>query len=262
MAPSWEPEPTNRVVCAGFVAMVGGPTAGHLPQHAHAELQLTVHFGRRPKVQLIEPCEPHTGRWSRGVRVAVMLLAPSLIDEATDDLVVRGQARFHSSTHARDPLVQALANAVITDLETPSRPTRRLYFESIGYTLAGHLVRRYTNVPIRRPDRLELTVNQLDRVHEFVATSLDRTVSVRDLAAAAGVSPRLFADAFKRTTGTTPYRYVVRRRLDAAGRLLLMTRLPIAEIALRLGFANQSHFTAAFSRVVGVTPAKYRLGSG
>lgn len=77
-----------------------------------------------------------------------------------------------------------------------------------------------------------------------------------DVAAAAGVSPyhlcRIFGDA----VGLTPIAYRNQRRVDAARRALLEGR-PIAEVALQVGFADQSHLTRQFQRIVGTSPARY-----
>lgn len=233
--------------------MVGGPEPGHLPEHAHADVQLTVHAGRRSKVQLVEAGEPHAGHWEAGVQVSVMLLSPDLIEEASDDLAI-GTPRLRSQPDTGDRLVAELANAVRGHFTR----LHRLYFESIGYTLAGHLVRTYGDAPLRTADGTLLDERQLARVDNYIDGMLDAPVGVRDLAAAAGLSPRRFADAFKRTTGRTPYQRVVQRRIAAAKRLLRTTKLSIAEVALQLGFANQSHFTAVFSRAVGTTPRRWR----
>jgi len=238
--------------------MVGGPGAGQLPEHAHADLQITVHLGARSKVQLIEPEQPHAGRWDRGVHVGVMLLAPTLIDETGEDIVARGRPRFRSAADTGDALIAELARAVIADFTRPPRPSRRLFFEAIGYTLAGHLVRTYGDVRLRAPDRATLDARQLARIDDYIEAMLATTITVRAMAELTGWSPRRFAEAFKRTTGRTPYQHVVHRRLAAARRLLRTTNLSIAEIALRLGFANQSHFTALFTRAVGMTPRRWR----
>jgi AraC family transcriptional regulator len=50
-------------------------------------------------------------------------------------------------------------------------------------------------------------------------------------------------------------------RLEAAKQLLASSPLPIAQIAMELGFSDQSHFTNAFKRRIGVTPRSYRLGT-
>jgi len=55
VARQWRPERGNRVAYDGFVAMVGGPEGRYLPEHAHADLQITVRFGPRRTVQLVEP---------------------------------------------------------------------------------------------------------------------------------------------------------------------------------------------------------------
>ena len=71
-------------------------------------------------------------------------------------------------------------------------------------------------------------------------------------------SPFHFAHAFKQGTGVAPHQYVIRRRIERAKELLAATDLPLAEIALAVGCASQSHFSALFHRVTGLTPQTYR----
>jgi AraC family transcriptional regulator len=72
------------------------------------------------------------------------------------------------------------------------------------------------------------------------------------------LSPYHFVRVFKRWIGLAPHQYVMRRRLERGKELLEDTDLPIAEIALAVGCANQSHFSALFRRVTGMTPMTYR----
>jgi AraC-like DNA-binding protein len=253
----WRPERSNRVAYDGFVAMVGGPDGRYLPEHAHAELQITVRFGPRRTVQLVEPHESHRGGWADGERVAVMLLAPELLAEALDDIARRSACTIRSGFHPGDALTRELGRAVAIELAGPEdAPNRRLFFEAIGHTLAGHVVRKYGAVPVRAPVRDGLTDRQLACVRELVDASFDRDLGVAAMAASVGLAPRRFADRFRRATGVTPYRYVLGHRIAAAKRLL--PRAPIAEVALRVGFSSQSHFTSTFLRIVGVTPARWR----
>ena len=80
-----------------------------------------------------------------------------------------------------------------------------------------------------------------------------------DLAASAGVHPDHLARAFRLRFGVPLGTYVRRLRLDwAAGQLSGGGDVAIVHIALNAGFADQSHFTRAFKRHTGLTPAEYR----
>jgi AraC family transcriptional regulator len=79
-----------------------------------------------------------------------------------------------------------------------------------------------------------------------------------DLAAEAGVHPGHLAAAFRRHFGCAPGEFARRQRVLRACQDLTAGDAPLAEIALRAGFADQSHFTREFRRHVGVTPAAFR----
>ncbi len=83
-------------------------------------------------------------------------------------------------------------------------------------------------------------------------------VGLDTLAAIADLSPKHFARAFRQSTGMPPHRWLIERRIDRAKALLRTADLSLAEISLACGFADQSHFTAAFRKLVGFTPGGYR----
>jgi AraC family transcriptional regulator len=56
----------------------------------------------------------------------------------------------------------------------------------------------------------------------------------------------------------TPHQYVIQRRILNAERLLAKDDIALADIAVACGFSSQAHFTLAFRKEVGVTPAEYR----
>jgi AraC family transcriptional regulator len=72
------------------------------------------------------------------------------------------------------------------------------------------------------------------------------------------MSPHYFSMLFKQTTGITPHQYVIRCRIERAKYLMAQTKLPLAEIAIQVGFVDQSHLHRHFKRCVGVTPKNYR----
>ena len=87
---------------------------------------------------------------------------------------------------------------------------------------------------------------------------LDTDLTLAEIAASVYMSPCHFARLFKRSTGVSPHRFVVQRRIARAGAFLATRELSIAQIAPLVGFRTPSHFTTAFRRVSGVTPSGYR----
>jgi AraC family transcriptional regulator len=102
-----------------------------------------------------------------------------------------------------------------------------------------------------------LAPTQLQQVLEYINTHLDRDLSLVEIAGAINISPTYFASLFKRTTGISPHRYVIRQRVERAKLMLAKTDLAIAKIALQVGFSSQSHLNQQFKRLTGMTPKQY-----
>lgn len=83
-------------------------------------------------------------------------------------------------------------------------------------------------------------------------------LSLSDLADAAHVSVSELGRDFRARLGTTPWRYLTEYRLDRAARLLRATKLPVATVAARTGFASPSHFGKLFRERTGLSPRAYR----
>ncbi|HHP7239311.1 helix-turn-helix domain-containing protein [Longibacter sp.] len=96
------------------------------------------------------------------------------------------------------------------------------------------------------------------QVQAFVEEHLAADLTVEHLADVADVSPSSLARRFGAETDTTPWRYVMERRIEAAKRLLAMNDRSLAEIAFDTGFYDQAHLTRTFRRFEGVTPGTYR----
>jgi AraC-like DNA-binding protein len=86
---------------------------------------------------------------------------------------------------------------------------------------------------------------------------LQANVSVGEVAAQCGLSRGWFCQAFKRSTGHAPHRWLQEVRI-ARAQTLLLADMPIVEVADRCGFADQSHLTRVFGRLVGMPPARWR----
>ena len=99
---------------------------------------------------------------------------------------------------------------------------------------------------------------QKRKVHEYVREHLQGHIQVADLANEIPLSVSYFYRAFKETFGETPSTYITRRRLEIAQELMSRTEESLTQIALAAGFADQSHLSKAFRRVMAETPSAWR----
>lgn len=108
---------------------------------------------------------------------------------------------------------------------------------------------------ISAPDdpRLRRVIDHVDR-----RLAAGKEISLADLARVAGLSPHHLAHVFRRATGSSPYRYVIERRVARAAELLIDPSRSICQVAYEVGFSSQSHLTYVFRRYYRTTPAAYR----
>jgi len=156
---------------------------------------------------------------------------------------------------ANDSLWQ-IATLLASECDKP-RVVDRLYGESLSTALCVELLRlgATENRPMARGG---LAPWQMRRITEYMEAHLSDTIQLSDFAQLAGMSRSHFSQAFRTTTGMPPHRWHLNARIRRAQELLLDTALPLVEIALRTGFADQSHFTKSFQRQVGTSPGAWR----
>ncbi|OHV85120.1 hypothetical protein LCM4573_04375 [Rhizobium sp. LCM 4573] len=166
------------------------------------------------------------------------------------DAGLEGLSGFPPSKGNLDPLLVQLG----LNLHAAGRESSNLYRDSLALAVAVQLanVVMGTALPKLRPDL------RLHRALQYIEDHLAEDISLADLAAAAAMSPFHFSRCFKAQTGLAPYAFVVTRRMEKAKELLRATRLPIAEIAWRVGYMNSAKFAAQFRRLTGATPGEWR----
>ncbi len=98
----------------------------------------------------------------------------------------------------------------------------------------------------------------VDQAIEYIQSHLSENLTVEGIAAYAGYSPSYFSHMFSRETGMSPYRFVVKSRMDSAMQLLQTTRLSIQDIAFQVGFNSVANFCYAFRKEKGVSPHECR----
>ncbi|UVI32930.1 helix-turn-helix domain-containing protein [Paenibacillus spongiae] len=99
------------------------------------------------------------------------------------------------------------------------------------------------------------------RVYEicdYIKEHLRERTTLEELAARASLSKEHLRFLFQKELGLSPMKYVTSIRLQKARELLLMTSNPMKDIAQRIGYDDQHHFTRAFHRAEGMSPSEYR----
>jgi transcriptional regulator GlxA family with amidase domain len=113
---------------------------------------------------------------------------------------------------------------------------------------------QYIETPMPVLDRSNLFADTVAWLQEH----LDEPVTVDDLAERCAMSPRTFARRFLASTGTTPYQWLLRQRVERAQRLLETSDLPIDVVADRSGFGTAGNLRKHFGRLLHTSPQGYR----
>jgi AraC family transcriptional regulator len=130
-----------------------------------------------------------------------------------------------------------------------------LAIEGLSLEILAEAARGPVNAAERRPPRW------LEQARELLHARFDESLTLAEIADAVCVHPVYLARVFREQYGCTIGEYVRRLRIELACRQLATSDTPLVAIALTAGFADQSHFTKTFKRLVGVTPGQFRAAS-
>jgi len=168
--------------------------------------------------------------------------------------------RWNWDTRAvvEDPVLSHLTQALIPALEDPDCRDK-LFCEHVFNAIALHFSKTFGGLSVddRAPGRV-LAGWQESLAKEMLMSRIAGDILMEEVASSCGLSVDSFSRMFCRTTGIPPYRWLSLQRIERAKILLRQTGNSLAEVALACGFANQSHFTRAFSRAVRISPGEWR----
>ena len=168
------------------------------------------------------------------------------------------QAENARRRHNYIPFIVELLRILAEEARVGEHAAQQLVVESIATALACRLLTRFSSSRGRIvTTQGALGAHAFRRVHTYIVENIGQRISLGDLARIAGVSRYHFARQFRLRTGESPMGYLLRLRVERAKAMLASSGARISEIALNLGFADQSHFTRIFRRFVGVTPGEF-----
>lgn len=208
----------------------------------------------------------HWAAWEQPLSFTVLAFRPAFFEQLSQQVLEcvnkaspeQKRIEFVPRWQVFDPVIQRITAALRLDLEAGC-PAGPLYGESFGTSLAVHLISRFSALEPRAANHPSgLSDARKNQVLDFIEANLDTDICLEDLANLVGISTFYFCRLFKQTMQITPHQYVIRRRIERAKSLLTHSNITIVEVALACGFANQSHLSRHFRRIVGLSPKVFR----
>jgi AraC family transcriptional regulator len=168
-----------------------------------------------------------------------------------------GELACELGTGHDDAVIRHIGGSLMEGLRRPDE-TNQLFIDHMMLAFTAHVAQAYGGVRSTELARGGLAPLQAKRACERLESDLGGKLSLQQVAAEFDLSVSHFSRAFRISTGLPPHQWLLRQRVKAAKQLMSVRDLPLSEIAISAGFANQSHFTRVFSEVVGISPGAWR----
>ena len=248
-------EPPERLIEAHEIVLpLAGPST------------LEWHSGRRWQKAEILPgtfCFTPAGvclqkRWAAPSEDLIVRLTPTWLTRAAEEMAGTRPVELLEQHGAEDPQIRFLGQALQAELSSGS-PGGRLFADSLASAFAARLLASCSAFPLfPQATASGLSPSELRRALDFIQDNLALNLSLEGIAEAVGTSPTRLKTQFKQSTGWSPYQYVLQQRVEYAQRLLRRGDLTPGQVAIRVGFYDQSHLNRHFKRLVGVTPKEFQ----
>jgi AraC family transcriptional regulator len=161
----------------------------------------------------------------------------------------------HDRFAFRDPFVSSCVDSLLREARIEGRWGAR-FVSALTEALLLHLLRDSPSGA--QPDDLKSSEARIAEIQSRIEANLTGNLSLARLAEEAGLSRAHFARTFRQIVRESPHRYVMKRRIEHAKRLLSESRVELKEIAHEAGFCSQAHLTHSFRIHLGMTPLQYR----
>ncbi len=213
----------------------------------------TLNYTPAGSVFCINPGEAHDGSAGAPEGYVYHTVYPTAaqVRSVAEEFGIAGLPQFTSAVIEDHALAQLLARyhesvaARASQLEQETRLRLALVL----------MVRRHMNVEMAKPAALSVSP-AVGRARDYLAENLNEDVSLTQLAAVVDVSPFHLARAFASRYGLPPHAFRDELRVRHAARMLA-SDMPPADVALAVGYCDQSHLNRQFKKILGVSPGQY-----
>jgi AraC-like DNA-binding protein len=206
-------------------------------------------------ILVIQPGEVHTGYPAAESELTYRSLYPSesFMRALARDIYGKEMMPHFAQKVIRDP---RLAATVIQAHRLLECSVDRMKGHSLMIMAIGQLITMHSESKFCAVASSSSIHSKINRAISYLTENYHQNISLNEISTLSGLSEFHFVRIFRRATGLPPYEYLVAIRVEKA-RKLLSKGLPIAEVAVRSGFYDQSHFNRHFKRIYGITPGAY-----
>ncbi len=211
---------------------------------------------------IVVPAEqPSFWRHTESSHFLNITLSTSLMNQLTERLTRHRASRVGGAN--TDSFYDTHTEQIARRLQREAKsgaPNGSLYAETLAAVLCVYLLNRsaaQTGGGRHPPAKASLSRWEAGRAIAYIQDNLETTLSLKAIAQELGMSTYHFAHLFTRVFGVPPHQYVIKTRIERAKVLILQKSHSFGDVALMVGFADQSHFSRHFKRLVGMTPRAF-----
>jgi AraC family transcriptional regulator len=213
---------------------------------------------RSGDIAIIPAGSSHRCNWNTDVQFGILAIEPALLQQVGQDWVNPDRIELKPQfMNEQDPLIQGIFATLRSEIQIGGIGGY-LLIDSLKMALAAHLLRNYCTTSPRIISPTGLSSVQLGIITNYIKSNLQLDLTLVELSAIVQLSPYHFSRLFKKSLGMTPHQYIVQQRIDRAKYLLQFNDARISEIAVQVGFCDQSHLTRGFKQILGITPKQFR----
>lgn len=213
------------------------------------------HIAHPSNIFIIHPEEVHNGYAAipAGWTYRVVYPDPTVLQQILlEQTSSKRETPFFPHTIIQDQRLSKLALSLHALLEQPSG---RLEREVSLHEMLAHLISQHAS-PMPRVRPVSREHRAVTRVQDYFHAHIGENISLNQLANLVDLNPSYFLRTFRAQVGLPPHAYQIQLRVQQAKKLL-REGMSQPQVALEMGFADQSHFARHFRHLVGVPPGHY-----
>lgn len=250
----------------------GAGTTEPLPRHVHPEYQFALspnscgeyrYRGGKTKNPIGNVCVLHSGEphapsdrrsFERPVLYWMLYAEPEMLKTTAEESAEKTNSElpYFPEISLEDPRLKRVYRQLFSAYE---HNAPQLEKDSLTHAFLARLIKGHAQNYVPRA-AFKANPRAVKLALEFLHVNLSQNISLDEVAVAAEVGKSYLFRVFQQVLGMPPHVYQNQMRILSAKRLLLQA-VPIAEVAMNLGFYDQSHFGKYFKRIVGTSPRAY-----